>query len=285
MGFGDTGTTRTGANGEHVIKVVQSVQQRAGGRRLLLLSDFDGTLCEFSPDPAAVWLSPVRRGLLAALAERPDVTIGLVSGRRIADLRRRTGLGNRVYYAGLHGLEIEGKGATFVHDRLSEAVERIRALVRRLAPRIEGLPGVFLEDKGVTVALHVRRAEPDVRRIAEHTFEQVVRFDVADGVLRIMPGSFVYELLPNIAWNKGHALRWIAAHVERRERQRPLVVYVGDDITDEDAFQAIADNGVTVVVGERASSAAFRLPDPPSVEALLLGLHGAVVDAAMRRPS
>jgi trehalose-phosphatase len=255
--------------------VVDTVLERAGASRLLLLSDFDGTLCEFSPDPAAVWLPASRRAALMALAERPNVTLGLVSGRRIADLRRRTGLGDRVYYAGLHGLEIAGRGASFVHDRLSEATARIRLLATRLTPRLERLPGVFLEDKGVTVAMHVRRAEPEVRRMALEVFDQIVRYDVEDRMLRLMPGSFVYELLPNIAWNKGHALRWIAAHVERRDRQRPFVVYVGDDVTDEDAFEANAGTGISIVVGDRASSAGYRLRDPSEVEALLTGLQEA----------
>ena len=80
------------------------IQARAAGRHLLLLTDFDGTLCEFHTDPAAVWLAPSRRALLEEIASDPHATLAIVSGRRLEDVRRRTMLGPDTYFAGLHAL-------------------------------------------------------------------------------------------------------------------------------------------------------------------------------------
>ena len=79
----------------------------------------------------------------------------------------------------------------------------------------------------------------------------------------------MFELLPDISWTKGDAVRWIEEDAARRRGCTALPVYFGDDQTDEHAFEAIGDRGVTVVVGPRPSLARHRLPDPAAVEQLL----------------
>ena len=81
------------------------------------------------------------------------------------------------------------------------------------------------------------------------------------------------ELLPNIAWNKGDAVRWIVEDVETHARQKTWCIFFGDDVTDEDAFRAVRD-GVTVVVGQRPSLARLRLNSPADVAAVLSGVSG-----------
>jgi len=255
-----------------VAAAIEAVQQRRGGRRLLLLSDFDGTLCEFQPTPEAVWLEPGRRRLLAGLAVRPGVTVGLVSGRRLDDLRLRARIDGPVYYAGLHGLEIVGNGGTaFVHERVAETRGLLQVLARALAAHVTSLDGVRLENKELSVAVHTRQASPDDRREARRIVERIVGPHLARSTFRLLPGSLVMEIMPNIAWTKGDAVRWIRADVERRHGPA-WPVYLGDDVTDEDAFRAIGGDGLTIIVGERASAAELRLAGPPAVEAWLRGL-------------
>ncbi len=252
-------------------RAVETVRRRPAGRRLLLLSDFDGTLCEFCATPEAVRLDAARRDLLNRLVRRPDVTLGLVSGRRLDDLRARVGLDAPVYYAGLHGLEIEGGGRSFVHGQIAAARGLLQVLARALAAHLSAIDGVLLENKELSVAVHTRLASAGGRAAARHVVERVVGPHLERRTFRMLPGSAVLEILPDIAWTKGHAVRWIRADVERRHGPA-WPVYLGDDETDEDAFDAVREDGLAIAVGDRESSAPMRLAGPPAVEAWLRGL-------------
>ena len=242
----------------------------AGDRRpLLLLSDFDGTLCELRDDPEAVRLPAARRDALSTLARRPEVSVGIVSGRRAADVRHRAGLDGPVYYAGLHGMEIVGPDGGFTVDRLAAHRGRLQKTAADLAAAVRPFDGAFLEDKDLSIALHVRAAAPDDRNRAEETFWSLVSPALDAGHLRVQRGHHVFELLPDIAWNKGNAVRWIQADAARRLAGPPRPVYLGDDRTDEHAFEAVGDRGVTVIVGRAPSAATYRLPHPAAVERFL----------------
>jgi len=272
-----SGNERTGtparATANDVAEAIAAVEARPDGRRLLLLSDFDGTLCEFQPAPEAVWLEPRRRALLGALARRRGVTVGLVSGRRLDDLRLRARIDWPIYYAGLHGLEIVGNGGTaFVHERVAETRGLLQVLARALAAHLTTLRGVRLENKELSVAVHTRQASPEGRSEARRIVERIMGPHLERSTFRLLPGSSVMEILPNIAWTKGNAVRWIQADVERRHGPC-WPVYLGDDVTDEDAFRAIGLDGLTIIVGDRPSAAALRLPGPPAVEAWLRRLY------------
>src|SRR6187200_2206260 len=106
----------------------ERIRRGASHRHLVLLCDFDGTLSEFDNDPAAVWLKPARRDLLDRLARSPGVTLAIVSGRRLDDVKERTALTTEAYYAGLHGLEIQSAHEQYLHPELPAAEVPLRAL-------------------------------------------------------------------------------------------------------------------------------------------------------------
>lgn len=247
--------------------LAEEVWRRAKGRRLLLLLDFDGTLCEFQADPQAVRLPESRRSILERLQQR--ATVGIVSGRRLADVRERCEL-NGLIVAGLHGLEIDGLGESYVHPDLDATGSAIAGIATGLRARAEGIPGVFVEDKGLSVALHFREAAPGDQRTAVELFTAVSAPFIESGRLRVMRGSFVLELLPNIDWNKGDAVRWITEHVCRREGET-FVVYIGDDVTDQDAFAAVEGDGLPIAASDRVN-AHTRLDGPAGVERFLAAL-------------
>lgn len=249
-------------------EVQRALASRPRDARFVLLSDFDGTLAEFHDDPAAPMLSPARRALLTALASRPDVTVGLISGRRLADLRDRTTLPSAVYLAGLHGLEIAIDDRHWQHPDLRESRDVVAELVTRIRARVGDVPGLRLEEKGVALTVHVRGVDPAIRADVLARAEACADAWLDAGQLKRLVSNQAREYLPNIDWNKGDALRWIARDVRREYGRPPWVVFLGDDVTDEDAFVAI-DRGLAVVVGERPSVARWRLRDPAAVEALL----------------
>lgn len=247
--------------------LADDVHRRAAGRHLLLLLDFDGTLAEFQADPQAVQLPVARREILQRLQQQ--ATVGIVSGRRMADVRDRCGLDN-VTVAGLHGLEIEGDGERYVHPDLEKAGEAITDATVRLKEVAAAVPGSFVEDKGASVALHYREADAAGQRAALERFDEIAAPYVEDGRLRVMRGSYVLELLPNIEWNKGHAVRRMTEAVRRRHPDL-FVVYIGDDVTDQDAFAVVEPEGLAIAASDRVT-AATRLDGPVAVERFLAAL-------------
>jgi trehalose 6-phosphate phosphatase len=234
----------------------------------ILLADFDGTLAEFHPNPSVPMLADIRREWLRDLAAQPFTYVGIVSGRRVPDLRRRAPLPAHAYYAGLHGMEVEVGERRWQHPDL----ERARAAVQELLPRLEQVvdcfPGALVEDKGVSVAVHVRAVPYDSRAAALTLADACADQWVDNGDLRRMHGSLVVEYLPNIACHKGDAVRWIARDVEDITGGRSSVVFLGDDVTDEDAFRAI-ERGIGVLVGSRPSAATHQLDGIADVDTLL----------------
>jgi trehalose 6-phosphate phosphatase len=235
---------------------------------LIVLADFDGTLAEFHPNPSAPMLTDVRREWLRDIAAQPLTFAGIVSGRRVPDLRRRAPLPPHAYYAGLHGMEIETDGRKWQHPDL----DRARAAVQELFPRLElvvdQFPGSLLEDKAVSLAVHVRAVNYGQRAEALALADAWAEPWIAGGRLRRLEGSLVVEYLPNVACHKGDAVTWIARDVEAKTGSTPSVVFLGDDLTDEDAFRAI-ERGVSILVGSRPTAATHQLDGIADVDTLL----------------
>jgi len=219
-------------------------------RRVLLLLDFDGTLVGFKRKPEEVELDAATRRLLARLACHPRVTLGLISGRRRADVSRRVGVRGARYY-GLHGWEnrpgILLKGAT---RKLLEAARL------QLAATIEGLPGVWLEDKQASLVLHYRGSPQASARQAQAAARAVLR--VFAPHLRGLPGKKIWELMPAGLPGKGDAV----ASLANGQGRGTLAIYAGDDTTDESAF-AVLRHGVTIHVGRSPrTQARYRVRGP-----------------------
>lgn len=241
---------------------------RPAGSALLLLLDFDGTLAEFNPDPSAPRLTNQRWDLIDRISVQRGTAVGIVSGRRLDDLRRRTRLPDRIYHAGLHGLEIEIEGERTEHPDLHTAQERVHGLASCLSRVTREHPDAYIEDKSASVAVHVRRL-PANRRDAVLGLADVCAAPwLGDGRVRRLEGDAVVEYLPNIGGHKGEATRWIAEDFERRVRRPPWVAYIGDDITDEDAFTAIT-SGIGVLVGLRPTAATHKLNGIAEVDLFL----------------
>jgi trehalose-phosphatase len=247
---------------------VDGILARAAGRHLLLLCDFDGTLSEFDGDPEAVWLPPARRVLLDRIGASPAATLAIVSGRRLEDVRRRTQLGAGTYYAGMHGMEIEGPGDRYQHPAVHLTETLLHDLAGPIAADLSGVDGAFLEDKGHALVVHFRAASIEDAVRTQDALIRHARPHLDSGVLRTMRGSSMLEVLPNIDWNKGSAVEWIRERVVRRHGDAwPL--YIGDDVTDEDGFRAVSGTGLSVSASSRARGADFAVEGPEEVDALL----------------
>jgi trehalose 6-phosphate phosphatase len=231
-------------------------------RPLLLASDYDGVLARLRDDPAAAVPEPAVVPLLARLAAVEGVTVALVSGRGVEDLRTTSGLSGPFRWVGSHGAEFDGPIA-------GELAGRRDALAATLRPLVDAVPGARLEVKPASVAVHVRTvADPAV---GERLLAEVAAGPGADAGLTAKPGKAVLELAVTDA-DKGSALVQLATELDAAG-----VLYLGDDVTDEDAFRALPD-AVTVKVGEGGTAARHRVADLAGVqgvlERLLAGLAG-----------
>ena len=249
-------------------EVQVEVERRPAETAFVLLLDFDGTLAEFNPDPAAPELTPERHEVLMRIAEHPTVSLGIVSGRRLDDLRRRTRLPDHVYHAGLHGLEMEINGSRTTHPDLSSAIERVDGLSGSLRRLLDEFPDAYIEDKGASVAVHARRLPADMHARVFARADVLAVPWIAKDYVRRLEGKAVVEFLPNIAGHKGDATRWILGDVETKLQRAAWVAYIGDDITDEDAFRAIS-MGIGVLVGLRPTSATHKLDGIADVDRFL----------------
>ena len=244
-------------------------QARPIDTRPLVLMDFDGTLADFEIDPAAVALTASRQRLLQTLGRRSDFSAGIVSGRRIVELRERAPGTAAMFFAGLHGLEIEGPDLRFIHNAASFAAPAVSILAKDLRRAVKPLPGVFVEDKTLSVVLHTRGASQADRLHATTRFTALAEPFLSEGTLRLLTGDQVLELLPNIDWAKGDAVQAIMRHVEAHTKETVWPIYIGDDKTDEDAFETIGSQGMTIAVTRRAAGASYLLDNTTAVEAFL----------------
>jgi trehalose 6-phosphate phosphatase len=239
-------------------EVQAEVARRPADTSFVLLLDFDGTLAEFDPDPEAPKLTPERIELLTTISRMPGISVGIVSGRRLDDLRPRTRLPDHVYHAGLHGLEIEIGGHRITDPDLATAGARVAGLAACLIGLEDEFPGVLIEDKVASVAVHARKLCVDAHERVFARADALAAPWLAEKHVRRLRGNAVVEYLPRVAGHKGEATRWIANDVQRNCGKRAWVAYIGDDITDEDAFRVI-DFGIGVLVGLRPTSATYKL--------------------------
>lgn len=230
-------------------------------RRPAVFYDFDGTLSDIVDDPDAA--RPVTGAVEALRRLAAQCPVAVLSGRDLADVTTRLGVPG-IWYAGSHGFELTAPDGTHhQNEDAAAAVPVLEQAAAELRERLGSIPGVMVEHKRFGVAAHYRNAARD--RVGE--VAAAVRAAGRRDALRVTTGREVIELRPDVDWDKGKTLRWVIDHLSEADPGPLLPVYLGDDITDEDAFDAIAHDGVPILVrhnedGDRATAARFALDSP-----------------------
>jgi alpha,alpha-trehalase len=236
------------------------------GREPLVCLDYDGTLSEIVSDPDIATLVDGAAKALEQVAARCPVAI--LSGRDLGDIRDRVGLPG-IWYAGSHGFELVAPDGNYHQNEAATAsVPLLESAARGIQEDLKQIPGAHVEHKRFAVAVHYRNVMPE--RIGE-IIATAHRHGQRHG-LRVTGGRKVVELRPNIDWDKGTALAWISDRIHLAGCVVPI--YVGDDLTDENAFDAIRFNGIGIVVrhnedGDRPTAASFTLRNPNEVSEFL----------------
>ncbi|NMT63896.1 trehalose-phosphatase [Marinobacter orientalis] len=241
-----------------------------GSRPLAVFLDFDGTLAEITEEPGKAQISAEARSAL----QRFSCPVAVISGRDREDLQSRVNV-EGIYYAGNHGFDIAGNGHRHTLPEADNAVKDVDHAERMARERVGDLSGVIIERKRYSLAVHYRKVKSD--EVLEKVQQAVEDMRQETG-LRKRNGKKVLELEPAVDWNKGRALRWLIDILPVSGEESPFIVYAGDDVTDEDAFLALREDGPGIYVGDAltCSLADYHVRDPDEVLHLLRKLADAL---------
>jgi len=242
------------------------------GRRPAVFLDYDGVLTPIVDRPEDAVMSDGMRAAVQALAQRCSVCV--VSGRDRPVVQQLMGVDNLVV-AGSHGFDIwSPQEGTIAHDAATGFEGLISEVTDRLRAEVESIPGTMIEPKRTSVAVHYRLADPQHHAKISAVVDELL--DQYSERLKVTPGKMVYELQPKIDWHKGKAVLYLLQTLDL-DADDVVPLYLGDDITDEDAFRALAGRGVGIIVGHpddpevanRPTAADFVLKSTAEVEQFL----------------
>jgi alpha,alpha-trehalase len=237
-------------------------------QKVALFLDYDGTLTPIVRRPEDATLSEEMRALLRQLAGR--CTVAIVSGRDRQDVESMVRVEGLVY-AGSHGFDIRGPhGLVMQHEGAEQRLPELDAAERQLRARTAAIAGARVERKRFAIAVHYREVadDDDVQQV-ERVVDEVCR---AHPGLRKKGGKKVFELQPDVEWDKGRAVLWLVQSLGL-DKPSVAVVYIGDDVTDEDAFRALRQHdtgiGVRVAAPDSSTEATYYLRDCEEVRGFL----------------
>lgn len=247
---------------KEALKAEEEIKERLRGKTPVFFLDYDGTLTPIVSRPEQALLAAPMRKTLEALSKRYPVAV--ISGRDLQNVRELVGV-DSLCYAGSHGFDIlEAGGERFENPEAQQFVPAIDAAEEELERELKEIDGALVERKKFSVAAHYRLVAPgDQEKVAE----------VVDKVhhkhrdLRKTRGKMVFELQPKVEWNKGKAVFWLLEKLGL-EGDRYLPLFIGDDLTDEDAFKALSEKGIGIAVQDppRPTAAPYLLKSPEEVE-------------------
>lgn len=248
--------------------VDERVRRLATAPSLIVASDFDGTLSPLVERPERARMLPRARQALEVLQEAPGVEVVILSGRSLASLAETGVESDRWIISGSHGAELVGMevtgdaGSVGASGGMFGDEERNRiALITRRFERVFGRePGVMLEPKPFGIAVHTRQVADAAH--GEELLAAAAEMGAASG-MHMREGKMVREFATRTA-SKGDAINWI-----RSQLPQSPVLFLGDDVTDEDVFKVLRPDDLGIKVGEGDTAARERIPDTDTAAAVL----------------
>ncbi len=246
-----------------------SIIDHIGSSRLAVFLDYDGTLTPIVETPDKAVLSESTRETVTLLSR--VCPVGIISGRDVADVKKLVGI-DTLIYAGSHGFDISGpEGFSVEHGIGDEFLPVLDEAETQLKKLLSAIPKVLVERKKFAIAVHFRLVAPEkfaeIEEAVNQVHEQLPR-------LRKATGKMIFELQPAIDWHKGRALLSLLESLNLAG-SGAIPLYIGDDVTDEDAFRVLRGKGIGIVVWDtpRSTAASFYLDDPEQVRIILERLY------------
>ncbi|MET9201065.1 trehalose-phosphatase [Gordonia sp. NPDC003585] len=238
--------------------LTEALTAAAGRGRLLVASDYDGCISPIVSRPEDAVPNPASITAIEHVAALPDTFVAVISGRELAVLAQLSGLHAPAILVGSHGSEFESGFAEEITPERAALLDRLIAELRSIA---SDYPGAMVETKPASTTLHVRNVEQD----ADDALDRVRRGPASWSGVQVTEGKAIIELAV-IETSKGHAL-----DVLRKQHDADVVIYIGDDVTDEKAFAHLrpADGDVGIKVGTGDTIAGYRVDDTDDVATVL----------------
>ena len=247
----------------------EEIRQRYSDYDVYLFLDYDGTLTPIVEDYKAAFLSEEMRDQIRSFSKIHPVAI--ITGRDLQDIKELVKL-DELHYAGSHGFELVGPdGFLFENEEAKKLLKKITQAADRIKKAASTIEGVKFERKKFALAVHYRQvSDHQVSKVKKIVYDIISQYpEIKSG-----KGKKVIELKPNLNWHKGKSLRILLDRMVKRTAKNPFIFYIGDDITDEDAFFEILDDGIGILVGDHGQKtfAGYHLKNVDEVRTFLVKL-------------
>ncbi|MFC2124873.1 trehalose-phosphatase [Bacteroidota bacterium] len=244
----------------------KEILQECKGKKLFLFLDYDGTLTPIVEDFNAAFLSEDMRNLVKEISE--SCPMAIITGRDIKDIKDLVKI-DQIHYAGSHGFDMVGPdGFIFENEQANESRRTITEVSEEIRDKTAHIQGVKLEYKKYAIAVHYRQVSDNQQKDAKE-----IVYDIISQYPEIRPGKGkkVIEMKPNFDWHKGKSIRVLLDRMIGKDQGDNFLIYIGDDITDEDAFFEVLDDGIGILVGDhgRKTFASSHLRDVDEVKLFL----------------
>lgn len=246
----------------------KKIKKHLKGENIFLFFDYDGTLTPIVEHPNKAVLSQKTKNLLRKIVRNPKSEIAIISGRSMKDIKSRIGI-KEIIYSGNHGLEIESPLFKYENNVLNTYKTVLSEIKKKLQHALLGFKGTLIEDKELSLSIHYRLVDhKHILNIKKILYQTITHY-LESKQIKSGKGKMVLEITPPIKWNKGNAVLWILNQHEI-SKYNFYPIYFGDDATDEDAFIALKNKGITVLVGNRKKThAQYYLNNVTEVEKFL----------------
>src|SRR5215216_4498474 len=232
----------------HALAHSDELTRLLGVRSPVVFLDYDGTLTPIVDRPEDAVISHGMRRTVRELAGRCPVCV--VSGRDRRVVQELIGLDDLIV-AGSHGFDIWSPGGTIGREEGAEFETLLDEVKARLHEGLVPIEGALVEPKRSSVAAHYRLVSDEERPRVKEVVDTILA-EYPDQ-LKVTPGKMVYEIQPKLGWDKGKAVLYLL-EVLRLDRDDVVPLYLGNDFTEEDAFEALADRGISIFVGRADDS-------------------------------
>jgi trehalose-phosphatase len=224
----------------------------------LVFLDLDGSFLPPVVDPGFNSMWERFKRVLTSLVDRRETSVAVMSGLDRSELHKRIGVAG-MNYLGNHGLEISGPGHIFVEPSASEKTSLLAELGTRLAEKLQVIPGVTVEDKGLTLSVQYGQVSTEHSEQLRRIVHSVLA--ASDHPFQLTPGENSFDIRPRVNWNKGTAVAWVKEQIGHPDA---LVIYVDDNLSGENPGAALPE-AIAIKVGGADPAAQFQVDNPREV--------------------
>jgi trehalose 6-phosphate phosphatase len=238
---------------KYLLSELDNIKRLLTDKLIFLFLDYDGTLAPIAQKPAYAVIPKQTKDLLRELSKKPRCITAVISGRGITDIMHLVGLSD-IIYGGNHGLELAGPGIRFnspVSQKHRDTLIKINKVLRN---KLRSIKGVLIENKGLSLSIHFRRVNDKNIPMVKNIFCEATAFNLWRNEIRVRLGKKVLEVFPPVNWDKGKAVLWLLHNMSFSESTPAFPIYIGDDVSDEDAFKMLKNSGLTILVGNQKKS-------------------------------